>query len=90
MPDSWKPVEVIVSDDMQLPQVIDQINARIRIIAGEAGDFVQRIRIDAAQPHSPGWRRWLVAYLAGPPGAFPSVGPELPPVVSRDDVLPCG
>lgn len=76
MRDSWRPVEVIVPEDMQMRQVIDQINARIRVVAGEGGDFVQRVRIDAVLHHSPGWRRWLAAYLSGPPGRFPAA-PEM-------------
>lgn len=72
----WKPVEVLLPEDLARDEVIDQVNALIRFNAAEAGDFVQRVRIDDAQPHSPGWRRWPAEYLPGPPGTFPTAEPE--------------
>ena len=52
---------------------VDQLQAYIRLVATVAGDFVEQIRIDDWQPCSPGWQRWTVADLPGPPAAFPSM-----------------
>lgn len=72
----WKILDVILADDLPAEQVVDQINAQVRLNAAEAGEFVQRIRIGVAQPHSPGWQCWPAAYLPGPPGTFPNTAPE--------------
>ncbi|MEB3030103.1 hypothetical protein [[Mycobacterium] nativiensis] len=58
--------------DLTAEQVIDRINTQIRLNAADAGDFVQRTRIDSLEHHSDGWCRWLAAYLPGPPGTFPT------------------
>jgi len=76
MPEHWRPVEVVLPEDLPHERVVEEINAQVRVNAGEAGDFVARVRIGVAQPHSPGLLRWASAYLAGPPGAFPASRPE--------------
>lgn len=76
MQESWRPIEVILAEDLSHERVVEEINAQIRINAAEAGDFVARVRIGVGQPHSPGLLRWVSAYLAGPPGAFPAGRPE--------------
>ncbi|GFG69699.1 hypothetical protein [Mycolicibacter senuensis] len=76
MQESWRPVEVILAEDLSHERVVEEINAQIRINAAEAGDFVARVRVGFGQPHSPGLLRWDSAYLAGPPGSFPAGRPE--------------
>jgi hypothetical protein len=67
----WKPIEVFAPAPLSPQQVVDHIHAQIRINATEAGDFVERIRIDTSQPHSNGYTSWTAFYLPGPPAPFP-------------------
>ncbi len=71
MQNCWKPIEVIVPARLTAGQVLDYIQAQMRINATEAGDFVQQIQLGVGQPHSEGWLKWTASYLPGPPAAFP-------------------
>jgi hypothetical protein len=71
MQNCWKPIEVIVPARLTPSQVLDYIQAQIRIEATEAGDFVQQIQVGVGQAHSEGWWKWTACYLPGPPASFP-------------------
>ncbi len=77
MPDHWKHVHAILPETLSSEQVVARLSAQIRINASEAGEFVEKIRIDAGKPHSDGFRRWSASYLLGPPGSFPPPEPTL-------------
>ena len=72
MLECWKSFEVVLASDLAAEQVIDRITSQIRLIAADAGDFVQCVRIDSGQHRSDGWCRWSAAYLPGPPSTFPT------------------
>jgi hypothetical protein len=71
MQNCWKPIEVIVPARLTASQVLNHIQAQIRISATEAGEFVQQIQLGVGQPHGDGWWKWTASYLPGPPAAFP-------------------
>lgn len=69
---AWKTVEVLLPTRFTAEQVIDDIHARIRICASDAGEFVQRIHIRPGEPHPSGFTSWTTFYQLGPPAPFPS------------------
>jgi hypothetical protein len=75
--DAWKSVETILPASLSTRAALDHIEAQIRINAGDAGEFVQQLRIEAHEPHSRGWTKWTASYLPGPPGPFPTTLPTV-------------
>jgi len=68
----WKAVEVVLPVTVPPTQVPAHIDAQLRIIAYEAGDFVEQYRIGLEIARSGGYARWSASYLPGPPGVFPA------------------
>jgi hypothetical protein len=68
----WRPVEVILPDQLSAREVQAHLESQIRINASEAGEFVALIRLGLGQPHDQGLRKWSASYLPGPPAAFPT------------------
>jgi hypothetical protein len=71
----WRPVEVILPDQLSAREVQAHLESQIRINASEAGEFVAHIRLGLGQPHDQGLRKWAASYLPGPPAAFPPITP---------------
>jgi hypothetical protein len=68
--DLWKEVELFVPSGLSTSEVRDYVHATIRVNAGEAGEFVARIRIGTGILQADGWRKCRAKYLPGPPGVF--------------------
>lgn len=61
----------MLPDNLSAADVLAQARDQIKIIASEAGEFVQQIRIGACIAHGGGYRKWTASYLTGPPGVYP-------------------
>jgi hypothetical protein len=68
----WKAVEVVVPVTVPSTQVSSHIDAQIRIIAYEAGDFVEQYRVGLEVARGGGYAKWSASYLPGAPGVFPA------------------
>lgn len=68
----WKSVELTLPDTLSPADVLAHAHAQIRIVASEAGEFVQQIRISVGVAHPDGYKKWTASYLTGPPGPFPA------------------
>lgn len=64
----WKAVEVVLPVTVPSTQVSSHIDAQIRIIAYEAGDFVEQYRVGLEIARSGGYAKWSASYLPGSPG----------------------
>lgn len=73
----WKPVEMILPEQLPPREVQARMESQIRINASEAGEFVKAIRLGRGHHHSAGHRKWSASYLPGPAAAFPVVEHEL-------------
>jgi hypothetical protein len=67
----WKPVEVILPEQLSAREVQARLESQIRVNASEAGEFVKAIRLGLGCHHCVGYRKWSASYLPGPPAAFP-------------------
>ena len=70
MEDDWKTVEVFLPCTLNAHEVRDHAYSTIRVIASEAGEFVDQIRIGAGIRQADGWGTWSAQYLPAPPGVF--------------------
>ena len=65
---SWREVDIFVPDTLSSADQASYLDAQIRAIAHDGGEFVHGIAVRRTQPHTVGWKRCHVAYLSGPPG----------------------
>ena len=70
MEDDWKTVELFLPCTLGAHEVRDHAYSTIRVIASEAGEFVDQIRIGAGIRQADGWCKWSAQYLPAPPGVF--------------------
>ena len=70
--DDWKTVEVFLPCTLSAHEVRarDHAYSTIRVIASEAGEFVDQVRIGAGIRQADGWCKWSARYLPAPPGVF--------------------
>lgn len=68
----WKSIDLMLPDSLSPADVLAQVRAQIRIVASEAGEFVEQIRIGTGVAHPEGYMKWTASYLIGPPGVFPA------------------
>ena len=68
--EGWKEVQLFVPSRLSGSEVRGYVHSTIRVIAGEAGDFVSGVRIGTGSYHAAGWGRWSAYYLPCPPGIF--------------------
>lgn len=73
MNNSWKAIEVIIPDHLSASEILHHINAQVRVIAAEAGEFVREVQVGVGTPHSERYLRWSASYLPGAPGKFPLI-----------------
>ncbi len=68
----WKAVHITLPATLTAHEISDHVIAQIRIIATEAGEFVNGVRVGLPISRSDGWCIWTASYLPGPPTAFPA------------------
>lgn len=64
-------IEVVLQPGLTTDEAADDICARIKINASEAGEFVQRIQIHPGRMLQSGFVKWTARYQLGPASAFP-------------------
>lgn len=65
VPENWRSVQLVLHGTFTPAKVLDCARAQIRIIAADAGEFVQDFRIRLSATQRPGWKTWTVSYLLG-------------------------
>jgi len=68
----WKSIEMMLPSTLSADDVRTYARDQIRIVASEAGEFVQQIRVGVGVDQSGGYTKWTASYLTGPPGEFPA------------------
>jgi hypothetical protein len=63
-------VEVFLPSTLTADQVRHRAYSAIRVIANDAGDFVEEIRIRPGISQADGWCKWIAQYLPAPRGGF--------------------
>lgn len=72
---TWKAIEVVVPTYCSEVELRQLITDHVRVVATDAGEFVQAITVGRCIVLSAEHHRCEVSYLPGPPGKFPtSVG----------------
>lgn len=66
----WRTVEVYMLSTSTAYEVRDHAYSVIRVIAGDAGEFVEQIKIGRSVHQADGWSKWHAHYLPGLPGVF--------------------
>jgi hypothetical protein len=66
----WKSVELYVPARLRGDEITGYLDAQIRSIAHDTGEFIQQIKVVASAEHCDQWRKLSASYLCGPPQAF--------------------
>lgn len=70
MQEVWKSVELYVPARLRGDEITTYLDAQIRSIAHDTGEFIEQIKVVRSAAHSAQWRKVSAAYLCGPPQAF--------------------